>query len=268
MPGKPSGKRPGPTAGARALVDGFRFIAGHPACWPWAMVPGAIVALLSALLVWLSFGELGPWLSEWLLPDAGTWYAQGAKVAIRWLASLLAAYLAVLTSIVLAPSLSAPALEHLIRTQEAALEIPARPAQGFFHELGCGLQSQLFALAVTVPFALSSWLLGVLVPVLAPVVLALQVLVGSLAVAWNLLDYPLTLRGVPLGRRLALLGGNASAVIGFGVAFAVLFSVPGAAVALLPVGVVAATRLTWQMVRCDPAATGRLVGTADDEPMP
>jgi hypothetical protein len=47
--------------------------------------------------------------------------------------------------------------------------------------------------------------------------------------------------------RLSLMGENVFAVLGFGAAFAAASIVPGAALLLLPAGVVGATRLTERM---------------------
>jgi uncharacterized protein involved in cysteine biosynthesis len=69
----------------------------------------------------------------------------------------------------------------------------------------------------------------------------------SLAVAWNLLSYPLTLRGVGARERVRLLSRHAPAVLGFGAAFAAISLVPGAALLLLPAGVVGATRLSERL---------------------
>jgi CysZ protein len=245
-------RAPGLGAGPAALWSAVGFLLRTPRAWPWAAVPGLIAIVLSGALIWLSVGRLGPGLGDWLLPDAQSWYAQGARVAVRWLSSLVAAYLALLGSLVAAPTLGAPALEQLVRSRERELGAPERPPQSFFFELWCGLKCQVFALSLSLPAWLLLWLIGLAVPPLAPVVLALQILLASLMIAWNLLDYPLTLRGVPLRARLALLRRHASSVLGFGLAFALVFSVPAAGVFLLPVGVVAATELVWRLIRLDP----------------
>lgn len=262
----PAPSRPGVFSGVGALLGSFGFIARRSRCWPWAAVPGLVVLALSGALVWLSFDSFGPWVGRWLLPDAETWYAESAHFALRWLSSILAAYVAILIATVAAPSLSAPALEHLVRLQERALNVPEREPQSFWYELSCGLRSQAFAVCASVPLWVVLALLGAFVPVLAPLWLGAQLLLGSLTLAWNLLDYPLTLRGVRVRQRLTLLKRNAAGVFGFGIAFAALFSLPGSAIVLLPVGVVAATQLTWRMVRADALAAAQL-GITPAEPM-
>ncbi len=239
--------------GVRALRDGAGFVRQRRGAWPAAAMPGVIALVLSALLVWLSFDRLGPWLSQVLLPEVSSWYGQGAKTALRWLASAIAAYFSLLFAVLVTPMLSAPALEHLVRLQEAALGAPERPQHSIWYELRCGIEAQLVALGLFAPVWLVLWLLSALLPVLAVLLVPLEALLVALALAWNLLDYPLSLRGVRARARLGLLRRHPGPVLGFGLAFALASCVPGAGLVLLPIGVVAATRLTWRILPFAPA---------------
>ncbi|HYP86774.1 MAG TPA: hypothetical protein VEQ59_01435, partial [Polyangiaceae bacterium] len=80
----------------------------------------------------------------------------------------------------------------------------------------------------------------------------LKLLIGALGVAWGLFDYPLTLRGVGALQRLAFVRRHFSAVLGFGVAFSLVFWLPCFGILMLPVGAAAATRLYWQIERSGP----------------
>jgi CysZ protein len=240
-------RAPGVIDGIGALLAGAWFVAARPRAWPAAAVPALIAALLSVLAIWLSFDWAGPWLSELAFADAENGWASWAKGTLRWLGSALAAYLSVLLALALTPTLSAPALEHLVRLQEQALGAPARPRRGFWFELRCELEAQLVALAVLIPLASLLWLLGLSLPPLLPLVALLNGLLVSLAVAWNLLGYPLTLRGVRARERTRLMLRHAPAVLGFGAAFAAISLIPGAALLLLPAGVVGATRLSERL---------------------
>jgi CysZ protein len=245
-----SGREPTRTSffdGISAPFAGALFIVRRPRSWPAASVPVLFAVLLAGVLIGLSFDWAGPALSELLLPDAQGGLERAAKGTLRWLGSAAAAFLSVLVAVALAPTLSAPALEHLVRLQESALGATPRPARGYWFELRCELEAQLWAWAVLIPFAVVLWVLGALVPVLVPLLAPLNALLVSLAVAWNLLGYPLTLRGMRARARLSLMGENVFAVLGFGAAFAAASIVPGAALLLLPAGVVGATRLTERM---------------------
>ncbi len=240
---------------AMSLPRAFGFIAGKPRLWPAAALPASIVLVVSAILIWLAFAELGPWLSRALMPDTSSWYAPSASVALRWLSSALGAYAACLFAIFLAPTLSAPALEHLVRARERELGAPEPPPQPLWVEFRAGLSAQVWAFALAAPAFFTLWVLGLVVPVLLPLVVALQVVLIALTVAWNLLDYPLSLRGLSARARLRLLRGHPGAVFGFGLCFAAVSWIPLAGVVLLPIGVVAATQLVHRMLP-SPATPG------------
>lgn len=233
--------------GVGALIAGVWFLAARPRAWPIAAVPTLIATVLAVGAIWLSFDTLGPWLSELAFADAAGGWTSVAKGSLRWLGSALAAYLSLLLALALTPTLSAPALEHLVRLQEEALGTPPRPRRGFWFELRCELEAQLVALGVLVPLALALWVLGLALPPLLPLIALVNAVLVSLAVAWNLLGYPLTLRGIGARERLRLMARHSPAVLGFGAAFAALSLVPGAALLLLPAGVVGATRLSARL---------------------
>lgn len=234
--------------GVGALLAGARFIARHRRTWAAAAVPLVIASLLAGVLIWWSIDRVGPWLSELVLPTSQGWLGRAAKSVVRWLGSALAAYVSIWIALAVTPIASAPALEHLVRLKEAALGLPARPVHGFWFELRCEIEAQLLALAVLAPFALLLWVLGVLAPALWPLLGPLHGVLVSLAVAWNLLGYPLILRGARARERLRLMRGNPLAVLGFGAAFALASLIPGAGLLLLPAGVVGATWLSERLL--------------------
>lgn len=242
--------------GACALGAGARFLAARRDCWFSASIPCVCVAAIALPLCWLAIVQLGPWVADWLLPDASRWYAVGAHAVVRWGASALGVYSGFWVALLLAPPLSAPALEHLVREQEAALGAPARPRRGFWFEVWCGLEAQAGALLLALPLWLACWLLGAALPAAAPILLPLQIVPLALGLAWSLLDYPLTLRGVRLGARVRLLLARPAPILGFGAAFALATIIPGSAILLLPAGVIGATRLALRLL---PEAAGAAV---------
>jgi CysZ protein len=235
--------------GVGALLAGVWFLAARPRAWPMAAVPALVATGLAVAAIALSFDTLGPWLSEIAFAEAEGGWARVAKGSLRWLGSALAAYLSLLLALALAPTLSAPALERLVRLQEEALGALARPRRGFWFELRCELEAQLVALGVLLPLALTLWVLGLALPPLLPLIALVNAVLVSLAVAWNLLGYPLTLRGIGARERVRLMARHAPAVLGFGAAFAAVSLIPGAALLLLPAGVVGATRLSLRLSR-------------------
>jgi CysZ protein len=238
--------------GVKSLGHGLAFITGRRSTWALAAVPALIFVVLAVGLAWLSITLAGPWLARLIVPEAETALGEGVKTGVRWLGSALSAYLGLLVAALLTPPFSAPALEALVRRQEQALGLPARPSQGVWRELVTGFSAQLFALALTLPLLGVLWVTALAAPALSPFVLAFKALIVAWAVAWNLLDYPLTLRGVQAAERLRYIRQHAGATMGFGLAFAALFWIPCAGILLLPAGVVAAARLTSAMVDSEP----------------
>jgi len=239
---------PGFWEGVGAVFAGIRFVLERRDCWFAAAVPCLVVGLIALPLSWLAIGRAGPWLADWVLPDATSWYAVGAHAFVRWVGAALGVYTAFWLAFLTAPALSAPALEHLVRAQEAALGAPPRPRQSFWFELWCGIEAQLGGLLLALPVWLLLWLVGLLVPGAALVLLPFQALPLAFGLAWNLLDYPLSLRGVRMRARFALLRARPAPILGFGLCFALATWIPGAALVLLPAGVVAATRLAWRLL--------------------
>jgi CysZ protein len=160
------------------------------------------------------------------------------------LGALLAAVGAVLLSLVLAPSLSAPALERIVAVVEDDLGVPPRPRLGWLAEVGCGFRALAAGAMFAVPVGATLWFVDILFPAAAVVTTPLKFLATATMVAWNLIDYPLTLRGMRVRERLALVRGEWSSFLGFGLGFAAAFWIPCCGILLLPVGVVAATEVT------------------------
>ncbi len=227
----------------------------RPRAWPFALVPPIVFGLLEVLFVVQAWRRVRPlvldavtgasWLEylyfeslKKLVPEAAS---LGAVVLVAWVGWRLAGPVAAMVS--------APALERLVGVAEAEIGAPERPALGFFAELWCGVRSMLLGLALTLPLEIGLTLVEIFVPFLAPIATPLKFLLGALGVAWGLFDYPLTLRGMRARERFAFMTQHLSVVLGFGVAFALLFLVPCFGTLMLPVGAVAATQLYWAIQR-------------------
>lgn len=258
-------RRIGFADGVRSLAQGFAFIAGRRSTWALAAVPALIFVLLALALSWLAVTHVGPWLSQLVMPRTETTLGAGVKTGVRWLGSALAGYFGFLIAALLTPAFSAPALDALVRRQEQALGLPARASPGLWSELVTGFSAQLFALGVTLPLLVLLWSTALVAPALSPFILPLKALIVAWAVAWNLFDYPLTLRGVPPRARMRFVRRHVGATLGFGLAFAALFWIPCAGILLLPVGVVAAARLSGALVDEGPTSTA---GSAPEGHLP
>jgi hypothetical protein len=70
-----------------------------------------------------------------------------------------------------------------------------------------------------------------------------MLVVGALALTWDLFDHPLSRRGVPIRARFAWFWQRRWSVLGFAAAIELFALVPGVQLLVLPIGVVAATRI-------------------------
>lgn len=229
----------------------------RPGLWPYAAVPVVLFMLLEAGMVVLGYYWLRPWV-EALLPETWGTFGEVLRSGAGGAAVLLAGVLGWFVAMGLAPALSSPALERLVAAAEDARRVPARDALGFVAELVCGFRAFAAALAFGGPILLLLWVVSLVAPVLAPLTTALKLTVAALSVAWGLFDYPLTLRGVGVRRRLQFLKRHPRPVFGFGVGVLIAFWLPCCGIVLLPVAVVAATDLLWTILEQDPEALPEL----------
>ncbi|MEZ4374036.1 MAG: EI24 domain-containing protein [Polyangiaceae bacterium] len=245
-----SGKPIGFWRGFAAVFRGFGFLLVHPRAWPYALVPGLLLFVLVSLGGWFALGVVQPWAADWAGPNSG-WLAETGAGVASWLLATLALALCILVALVLAPPLSSPALEQLVALQELELGAPQRDPIGFLAEIWFGLKAQAVAACFVAPILLLLWLVSMFVPPASVVTTPLSFFFTGLGLAWNLFDYPLTLRGVGMRARLGFVWRHKLPTIGFGLGFSLLFWLPCFNVLLLPVGVVAATEVVWRLLADD-----------------
>jgi uncharacterized protein involved in cysteine biosynthesis len=105
------------------------------------------------------------------------------------------------------------------------------------------LAVNLIALVIGLPILALLTLVDVLFPPAAVVCVPLKFVMSALMIAWDFLDYPLSMRGLSVGARLAWVRANFGATLGLGLAAGFVLLVPGVGLLLLPVGVAGAARL-------------------------
>ena len=211
------------------------------------MVPGALLIALSALFGYGAVKLVQHGMHH-LVGQPESWYGQAGASVLTWVGYVLSVILGLLLAVGLTPPLSSPALERIVAQVEGSLGVPERAPIGFFAEIWCGVRAQAMAAAITIPILLLLWIIEFFVSPAVFVTVPLKFLVSAFGLAWNLFDYPLTLRGMRIRARLRLLAGHKAAAFGFGIAFALLFWLPCFGVLMLPVGVAAATRLVWRIL--------------------
>lgn len=231
---------PGLFFGIASVFRGLGFLFMRPALWGHALVPVVIAGALIVL-----FGATGVVATNAL--TSGLVQREGTSVVLAWLLRvvlwLVSVAVAFLVATALAQPLSGFALDALSTRQEEALGGPRRTGPDLLPALLGSLKVTLLGLLVGVPSLLALAVLSFAVPPLAVVTVPLKVVVVGLLAAWDFLDYPFSLRAMGLRARLAFVTDHFAAVLGFGVTVALMLLVPGVGLFLLPVGVLAGTRL-------------------------
>jgi len=235
-------------AGVRALFGGVGFVVSTPSAWGWALIPVFVATVLfggaGALAIWG-----GSELSQHLIGDptavdrlGDTWSAVGMWTLriLFWAVGLVVAFV---VAISLAQPLSGFALDAIARKQEIALGGRVWPDQPLVTGAVRSLRVTLTALVIGLPILGILALITFLFPPAGIVTIPLKFLVTGVLAAYDLLDYPLSLRGQSVSDRLVFIRQNFPAVLGFGVATAALLLIPGVGLFLLPFGVAGATRM-------------------------
>jgi CysZ protein len=160
--------------------------------------------------------------------------------------SVVAVLLAVVVGLTLAQPVSGPALDALSRAYESSRGGLPRPDGTFWSSVWRSLRVSLTALAVGAPLMAVLALIGLLLPPAVFVTVPLKAMVTALLIAWDMLDYPFSLRQMRVRERVAWMRTHLGAVLGFGLVAAASLLVPLLGLLMLPIGVTAATHLVMQ----------------------
>lgn len=233
--------------GFRALFAGFRRLSKLPKSYPYALVPALVFTGLEVGFVALSLRVLSPWVHRALSGQSAV-QNFGAS-ALSWLSVAAGSVIGWFFAALLTPLVSAPALERIVGLVEADIGAPPRRELGMLGEFACGLRATALGVALFVPPVFALTLLEFALPVVTVITTPLKLALGALGISWNLLDYPLSLRGIGARDRVAFVKAHGASALGFGAAFALSFWLPCCGILLLPVGVAAATELYDTLTR-------------------
>jgi CysZ protein len=253
--GPPATPRPGLVAGAGAMLTGLGILVKTPALWPLALVPAAIGTAITAALSAVAVGFVPGLVAQWLGAEHAT-----LGVIAGVLATVVAIVLALVVGFGLAQPLSGFALEKIVHHVEASEGATAWPQTSFLTNLKRSLASVAMSWAFGMPVLALLLIVNFVFPPAVVVTVPLKLMVVALLVAWDLCDYPLSIRGVPIRERVAFMGRNAGAMIGFGFGLALISLLPCALFLAIPAGVAGATRLIAAIER---AEGRRLVGKSE-----
>jgi CysZ protein len=240
--------RPGFVAGLTCFFRGLGWTLATPQVWPLTMVPAVVGVALSALIGWLAVPHVPGLVSRLIGPTEGTLAGIGVGV-LSVLATILVVVAGVFVAFSIAQPLAGPALEALVRRQERALGVPARPETSFLSDVWRSLQSLMVGAMFGLPALALLFLLSFVVPYASIVLFPLKLVVAALMLAWDICDYPLSVRGLPMSQRVGIVFRHFGALLGFGLALALASLVPCVVFLLLPGGVAGAARLMLAIER-------------------
>ncbi len=239
------------TDGLVAPWKGLGWLLTTPSTWALSLVPMLSFAAILSAATWGGVTLVEHGLAPHLANAHGWALLWHVLRVLGWLAALT---VAALVAIALAQPLSGPALEALSRRQGAAIGATPLPETPFVQGMLRSLRVTLFGLALTVPVVIGLTVVELVVPLLAVVTIPLKFLVTAMMVAWDLLDYPLSLRAAGVRGRIDWISRHFAGALGFGVSLALIGLVPCAGLLFLPAGVAGATRLVAHAERVAHAA--------------
>ncbi|CAF1283025.1 unnamed protein product [Rotaria sordida] len=233
---------PGFINGIAAPFQGFYFILTHPSTWTRALVPAFIFTIL--LFAFVIPGVWGMYLftNRLIQQHTSRWIYFGIWL-LRVVLYIVAIFLSLILAFITAQPLSAPALESLVRAQEHHLKYPNRPEEAFcssvWRSIRVAIVSILTSLCIFTLLTLTEFFFPPLIIITTP----LKFIVTGFILAYDIIDYPLSLHLFGVRERTPWFRHYIWATLGFGIAIEVIFLIPGAFLLLLPAGVCGATRI-------------------------
>ncbi len=228
--------------GLYAVAGGIGFVLFRPRVWLYAAVPALLLMILACGLAGL--GIYGAdWLRKALLGEPETIWGQVGGWLVTTLLALAALLAAGLLALALAQPLSGFALEAIALAQERALLGDNLPRSSFLTALATSTRATVVMLVVGGLVFTILIVVDLCFPPAAVVTVPLRFLAGAWLLAWNFLDYPLSLRGLGIFARVRWAANHFEEFTVFGAAWAFLLIVPGLFFLILPMGVAGATRL-------------------------
>jgi CysZ protein len=228
--------------GLGAFLGGVGFVIATPGVWLYALVP--VTALLLLACGGCAGGAVGAWETVFHFIDRE---AGAGKQVEGWLLTVLLALLFVvlglLAALALAQPLSGFALDAISHAQEKALTGRASPKASLLVSAWNALRVGLVSFLLGAPVLVILTVVGFLFPPALIVTIPLKILVCGWMLAWDFVDYPLTMRDLGVGARVGWVFRHFAAFTVFGVLWALLVVVPGLVLLLLPMGVAGATQL-------------------------
>lgn len=257
VPPPPDTEAPGFGAGVGSIFAGLKFVTSTPSVWPLAIVPVFFVIVIT-VVVGVAGAAFLPKLAVSLL---GAWAHKGhgaLAIVAKVLITALSIVIGAVVGFALAQPLSGPALEKIVRKMEGTLGAPTWPPTSILQDIWRSLEGVLLTTVLSLPLFAILFAIGFIFPPATIVTVPLKVALTGLMLAWDLCDYPLSIRGLPIVARITFLRRHLPAVFGFGLGVALLSLIPCALLLVLPIGAAGATKLVVRMERWE--ARAKLLG--------
>ena len=233
---------PGFVIGMMAPFQGFYFILSHSSTWPRALIPAIIFTILIFALSIPGVWGMHLLTTRLMLRHTSRWAHAGVWL-LRIVLYIVAMCLSLIIALITAQPLSAPALESLVRAQERALNYPNRPEESFCSSVCRSVRIALISLLISLSIFIVLTSIEFFFPLAVFVTTPLKFLTTGFIIAFDIIDYPLSLHLLGVRERAPWFRHNLCATLGFGFALEVIFLIPGAFLLLLPAAVCGATRL-------------------------
>lgn len=234
-------------AGARCLLSGVRWVAGHPRQWLYGLIP-ALVTLLIDIAVIVVLIVYTPDLVTWATPFAGGW-DEPWRTLTRFAAGLILVgvvlLLAVLVFTAVTLAIGAPFYDKLSERVDTDLGgAPPEVTRPVWRDVTAAIVEGVLLVVYAGVFGVVLLVLG-FIPVAGQTVIpVIGACVSGFFLTVELTGTPAQRRGLTFRERFRRLRRHKALAVGFGAPLFLLFLVPLAAVVLMPAGVAGATILT------------------------
>lgn len=234
--------KPGFFTGLFAPFQGLYFILSNSSTWLRASVPALVFTILLFICSIFSVWGMHLATARLIAKQASRWARFGIWL-LRIVLYIVAICLSLIVAMITAQPISSPALESLVRSQERALKYPNRAEEAFCASVWRSIRVALYSLFISFAFIFLLTLMELFAPPAVLVTTPLKFLVTAFVLAYDIIDYPLSLHMLGVRERTPWFRHYLWAILGFGLAMELLFLIPGAFLLLLPAGVCGATRL-------------------------
>ncbi|WP_344939306.1 EI24 domain-containing protein [Sphaerisporangium flaviroseum] len=230
--------------GIKYFFQGLGWVARHPRQWLFGLIP-ALIALALYIVALVLLGTYAGDLAAWVTPFADGW-SSGARDALRFLLGIvifgLGLVLAVITFTAVTLLIGEPFYEKLSEHVEEdmggvrkAADIPV------WRSIIRSVRDSLITLGYVLLFTIPLFILG-FVPVIGQTVVpVLGAAVSGFFLTVELTTLAMERRGLARKQRFAILRGDRSPALGFGVLVFLIFLIPFGAVFAMPAAVAGAT---------------------------